>query len=138
MIGCADAAKMDSLSKVNKHVTSFSIVPTSRFLIEKCGYHPTNIKNILPHNQLQSKELLDHLKQILHDQFHCWLSVKEKLTFNIEFMDMHDGKFIYTMLQCSAWSRLISPFCGCDCRQGQGAILGHTCTMFTTETYNDL
>ena len=29
MIRCADAAKMDSLSNVNKHVTSFSIVPAS-------------------------------------------------------------------------------------------------------------
>ena len=31
LLGCADAAVMDSLSKANQHVTSFSVVPTSRF-----------------------------------------------------------------------------------------------------------
>ena len=48
LIGCADAAEMDSLSKVNKHVTLFSLVPTSRFLVEKGGFYTTSIKNILP------------------------------------------------------------------------------------------
>ena len=30
LLGCADAAEMDSLPDVNKHVTSFCLVPTSQ------------------------------------------------------------------------------------------------------------
>ena len=66
------------------------------------------------------------------------MSVKEKLPFTIAFINMHDGKFFFTMLQCLAWSQLIAPFCGCDCRCGQGSIPGHTCIMFTKDSYNEL
>lgn len=139
LLGCADAAEMDSLADVNKHVTSFSLVPTSLFLIERCGYYTTSIKNIFPHNQLNSKELLAHMKHVLHERFHCWLSVKEShADYDIEFVDMHDAKFTYTMLQCSMWSRLYKPFCSCDCGRGQGATLGFICTMFTKEKYEEL
>ena len=44
LLGCADAAEMDSLSTSNQHVTSFSIVPVSRFLIERCAFSPSSIK----------------------------------------------------------------------------------------------
>ena len=51
IIGCADAAEMDSLPKVSKHVTSFSMVPTSFFWLKsvdfslhqsKISYHTIN------------------------------------------------------------------------------------------------
>ena len=84
LLGCADAAEMDSLPKVNQHITSFSMVPVSFFLVEKCGFLSSSIKNILPHNQLNSRELIDHVKHVLYERFHCWLSIKEKLTFEIE------------------------------------------------------
>ena len=138
MIGCADAAEMDSLSKINKHVTSFSLVPTSHFLVERCGVYTSSIKNIIPINQLNSKELLDHLKHVLHERFDSWLSIKEGTSYNIEFVDMHDAKFTYTMLQCLAWSRLHKPFCSCDCRRGAGALPDHVCSMFSNETYCEL
>ena len=138
MIGCADAAEMDSLSKVNKHVTSFSLVPTSNFLVERCGLYTSSIKNIIPINQLNSKELLDHLKYVLNERFDRWLSVKEGTNYDIEFVDMHDAKFTYTVLQCSAWSRLHKPFCSCDCRRGAGALPDHICSMFSNEKYREL
>ena len=61
ILGCSDAAEMDSLPKRSKHVTSFSFVPVSVFLIERCAFFPSSIYNIFPHQQLNSKELLAHL-----------------------------------------------------------------------------
>ena len=95
LIGCEDAAEMDSLPKVSKNVSSFSMVPISLFLVEKCGFLTLSIKNIIPHNQLNSREII-HLKHILHEHFNSWLSVVEKLEFEIEFVGMHDAKFTYT------------------------------------------
>ena len=138
LIGCADAAEMDSLPKITKHVTSFSLVPVSKFLIEDCALYPSSIYNILPHNQLNSKELLEHLKHVLKERFNGWLSIREASNFNIDFIDMHDAKFTYVMIQCSAWSRKHSPFSACRCRRGQGSMADHVCIMFTQEEYKML
>ena len=43
LLGCHDAVKIDSLSNVNKHITSFSVVPTSLFLVEKFGFYKSSI-----------------------------------------------------------------------------------------------
>ena len=93
LLGCADAAEMDSLPSKSKHVTSFSVVPSSIFLVERCAVYTSSIYHILQINQLNSKKLLDHLKYILNDRFVDWISVKEKASFSIEFVDMHDAKF---------------------------------------------
>ena len=106
--------------------------------MEKCGLYTSSIKNIIPINQLNPKELLDHLKFVLKERFNRWLSVRESTGYDIEFMDMHDSKFTYTMLQCAAWSRLNKPFCSCDCQRGAGALDDHICTMFSNEKYREL
>ena len=138
ILGCSDAAEMDSLPKRSKHVTSFSFVPVSLFLIERCAFYLSSIYNILPHQQLNSKELLAHLKFVLKDRFHLWVSIQEKSEFDIMFIDMHDAKFTYCMLQCSAWNRKHHPYCRCSCRRGGGGVAGHVCEMFTAERYREL
>ena len=138
LLGCADAAEMDSLPSKSKHVTSFSVVPSSIFLVERCAVYTSSIYHILPINQLNSKELLDHLKYILNDRFVDWISVKEKASFSIAFVDMHDAKFTYTMIQCSSWSRKYHPFATCACLRGQGRLSGHQCLKFTAQQYIEL
>ena len=70
-----------------------------------------SIKNIIPHNQLNSKDLLTYIKHVLHEHFHCWLSVQEiHAEYKIEFGDIYDANFTHTMLQCSVWSRLYKQF----------------------------
>ena len=101
LMGCVDAADMDSLPSKRKHVTSFSIVLCSIFVLEQAIYI-SSIYHILPINQLNSKELPGHLKYILKDQFVLWILFKENSSFDIEFIDMHDAKFTYTMIQCSS------------------------------------
>ena len=46
ILGCADAAEMDSLPKKNKHITSYLFVPTLQFLVQKCAFHSSSIYNI--------------------------------------------------------------------------------------------
>ena len=53
-----------------------------------------SIYNILPINQINSKELLDNLKLILKAQFVDWVSIKENSSFAIDFVDVHDAKKI--------------------------------------------
>ena len=39
IIGCANAAKMDTVPKATKHIALFLLVPILRFLVEKCGMY---------------------------------------------------------------------------------------------------
>ena len=89
-------------------------------------------------NQLNSKELLDHLKYVLNEQFDSWLSVKEGTCYNTEFVNMHNAKSTYTMLPCSAWIYLYKPFRSCNCCHGSGALPDHVCLMFSNERYCEL
>ena len=138
LLGYPDAAEMDSLPSNSKHATSFSIVPCSIFLVEQCAVYTSSIYHILPINQLNSKELLDHLKYILKDQFVLWISVKENSSFNIEFIDMHDANFAYAMIQCSLWSRKYCAFAACSCLRVEGKLADHACILFMLQEYNDL
>ena len=65
------------------------------------------------------------MKHIMKERFNDWLTFKEKARFDMEFVDMHNAKFTYTMLQCSAWSRLNKPFSSCDCCRGEAALDGN-------------
>ena len=51
---------------------------------------------------------------------------------------MHDAKFSYMMIQCSAWSRKYYPYAACACLRGAGRLSGHVCSLFTPEEYREL
>ena len=139
MVACADGAKMESLPKERKNVTTLSLVPCSRFLVEKCGVCTSSTHHILPINQLNAKDHRDHIKHILRGRFVDWIAVKEsepESKFDIKFQDMNDAKFTYMMIQCSAWSRKYHPFSGCECRRGEGFISGK-CMLISDDKYRE-
>ena len=139
LLGCADGAEMDALPKNTKNVTTLCIVPASRFLVESCGVHTSSVDHILPINQLNGKEHIDHIKFILKERFNDWVNVKETervQNFDITFQDMNDAKFTYMMLQCSAWSRKYRPFCACECERGE-AFRTKECKRITNEKYRE-
>ena len=139
LLGCADGAKMDALPKTTKNVTTLCIVPASRYLVESCGVHTSSVDHILPINQLNGKEHIDHIKFILKEQFSDWVNVKETervRNFDITFHDMNNAKFTYMMLQCLAWSRKYRPFCGCECERGE-AFSTKECKKITNKKYRE-
>ena len=105
---------------------------------EQCAVYTSSIYNFFPINQLNSKELLYHLKYILKNQFVLWISVKENSSFNIEFIDIHDANFAYAMIQCSLWSRKYRAFAACSCLCVEGKLADHACILFMLQEYNDL
>ena len=38
---------------------------------------------------------------------------------NVEFFEMHDGKFFYEIMQCSKWNQKYHPFPKCKCKRGE-------------------
>ena len=137
LLGCADAAEMDSLPK--KIARDIIFICSGVIIFDrKCAFYSSSICNILAHQQLNSKKLIDHLKFVLNDRFTVWISSKEKGEFDIEFVDMHDTKFTYCMLQCSGWARKHQTFCACKCRCGEGSIAGNIYKILSAEEYRSL
>ena len=77
LLGRADGAEMDALPKHAKNVTTLCIVPASRFLVEFCGVYTSLVDHILPIDQFNSKEHIDHIKYILKERFSDQVNVKE-------------------------------------------------------------
>ena len=95
---------------------------------------------MLPINQLNEKEHLDHMKHTLKNIFDAWIGLKEKAiknNFRIEFCDTHDAKFSCTMLQCSPWSRKRHPFYGCKRKRGEAFKKGY-CRNVSNEEFESL
>ena len=54
---------------------------------------------------------------------------------NLIIYDLGDGKLLYLITHHNHWSQLFSPNLLCGCKQGESAIYGHTCHMWTNEKY---
>ena len=74
LLGCAGGAEMDTLPK---HAKTLCIVPASHFLVQFCGVYILLVDHILPINQLNNKEHIDHIKYILKERFSGWVNAKE-------------------------------------------------------------
>ena len=88
--------------------------------------------------QCAAKEEPYMLLTVLEDNYKSKAQLKDKLKQKgslIDLYDIHDGKMIYNLLQCSQWNRKHHPFLLCKYKRGDVVknYSTHKCNIMTDE-----
>jgi hypothetical protein len=103
--------------------------------------------NILTWQQIMAKEEFPVMSAATRTYFEGRKSLNDRTVKfddipNARFYcyDVHDGKMLYQLLQCSQWNRKFHPFPICKCRKGVGVSMNgnHECKLFSDNEYEDL
>ena len=138
-ITCADGAQHNRLPKEKRSVITYSLTIVSRVLVERCGIYPSSSKWIIPHLQLQAKENLQTLRQVLQfrlgNEYRALFTEMSMLRF-IPVYDIADGKALYIYTEHCHWASKNKPFLRCKCERGQSLQVG--CQIITDTEYIEL
>ena len=135
----ADRAEHQSPEEGGANVISFNLILINKKLLDK-GYISTQSYNILTFEQVCGDEKSDLCLSIFHQIYENLNKFKptdlpakyHHLSF--EFVDLNDGKMIYALLQCSAFSYKYHPYCRYTCSRGSKG----TCKLLNHEEYSKL
>ena len=129
IIMCPDGAVHTALGKNRKGIITYSLTLTSKYIIDVLKIYPFSGSNFMVHVQLNGTETMSNMVGVM--QFRFAFACPR----NLIIYDLGDGKLLYLITQHSHWSRLFSPNLLCGCKQGESAVDGHVCHMWTNEEY---
>jgi len=150
---CNDKASMDSIIMIDSFdganhletiegkldlVSFFSTLVNSNLLDTITDYSTAKSNCILTWMQCAAKEEPYMLLTVLEDHYKSKAQLKDKLKQKgslINSYDIHDGKMIYNLLQCSQWNRKHHPFLLCKYKRGDVVknYSTHKCNIMTDE-----
>lgn len=138
----ADGARHQLTAEVDSNVISFNLCLASKLLLDK-DYKTMQSHNILTHMQVAANET-DHIVTSAYTTFckECnqfsvsSLDVKYQ-DLKIDFLELHDEKFIYALTKHSLYSRKHYLFLFCRCGR-EGTCSNNQCNITSNDDYMKL